>query len=78
MKAPSMLCTLEHPSSEEEDDFTEEMSLMKKLEWNEHILSMLGCCTASNPRCLVLEYMEYGDLLHFLRDRRKKVLSFNP
>ena len=68
---------LEHPTYEEEEDFLEEMQLMKNLGSNTHVLGMLGCCTKSSPRCVVLEYMEYGDLLHFLRDKRKKVNHAN-
>ena len=64
---------LEHQTYEEEEDFLEEISLMKKLERSPYVVGMLGCCTKSSPRCIVLEYMEHGDLLHFLRKKRKRV-----
>ena len=68
-----ILHRIEHSTSEEKEDFLEEMYLMKKLESNAHVIGMLGCCTKGTPQCIVLEYMKYGDLLHFLRDKRKKV-----
>ena len=69
----SILEFLDLPTNEEEEDFLEEISLMKKLGSHPNVLGMLGCCKKSTPRCIVLEYMEYGDLLHFLREKRKKV-----
>lgn len=38
---------------------------------------MLGCVTRGPNLCLVVEFMPYGDLLHFLRGRRSKVSSLN-
>ena len=46
---------------------------MKKLGNNKNVLGMIGCSKVNSPRCLVLEYMEYGDLLRYLREKRTKV-----
>ena len=46
---------------------------MKKLGNNKNVLGMIGCSTVNSPRCIVLEYMEYGDLLRYLREKRTKV-----
>ena len=65
--------SVDNPTDEEREDFFEEMSIMKKLGSNPNVLGIFGCCTKATPRCIVMEYMENGDLLHFLREKRKKV-----
>ena len=55
------------------DDFLEEISLMKDIGYHKNIVNMIGCCTIDKPICLITEFMEKGDLLHFLRNRRSKV-----
>nr|XP_047142394.1 uncharacterized protein LOC105845628 isoform X13 [Hydra vulgaris] len=52
------------------NDFKEEINIMKKIGYHHNILNMLGCSTVKKPLCLVTEYMENGDLLQFLCDRR--------
>ena len=63
----------EGPSPEERQDFREEIKLMKTIGFNKYILNLVGCSTIKPPLCIVVEYMEHGDLLHFLRSRREKV-----
>lgn len=46
---------------------------MKMIGKHENIITILGCCTLYEPICLVVEYAPHGDLLHYLRDLRKKV-----
>ncbi|XP_065682612.1 uncharacterized protein LOC100201592 [Hydra vulgaris] len=54
------------------DDFCEEMKLMKDIGYHKNIVSLIGCSTVKKPLCLIVEYMEHGDLLNFLRKRRNK------
>nr|XP_047133475.1 uncharacterized protein LOC105845120 [Hydra vulgaris] len=59
----------------EVDDFNEEINLMKGIGYHKNIVCMIGCSTIKKPLCLVVEFMENGDLLHFLRNRRTKLCS---
>ena len=49
---------------------------MKKIAQHRHIVSILGCITRSHPVCLIVEYCENGDLLHYLRKNRPAVRPF--
>ncbi|XP_065683176.1 uncharacterized protein LOC100198829 isoform X2 [Hydra vulgaris] len=60
-------------SQQEIDDFREEINFMKKIAYHHNIVNMLGCSTVKKPLCLITEFMENGDLLEFLRDRRTKL-----
>ena len=53
-------------TSDMRDDFLSEMKLMIELGSHPNILQILGCCTLEEPYYLLTEFMEYGDLLHFL------------
>ena len=57
----------------QKDDFLEEIRLMKEVGQHKHIISLIGCVTISEPLCLIVEHMEHGDLLNFLRSRRSQV-----
>ena len=61
------------PTDMELRDFLEEISLMKMIGFHKNIVNFIGCSTILKPFFLVLELMEHGDLLHFLRKRRAKV-----
>ena len=50
---------------------------MKGVGVHPNIVNMLGCCTVSEPMFLVVEFVPFGDLLHYLRERRPKVLRFS-
>ena len=54
-------------------EFLEEIQLMKAVGSHKNIVNMLGCCTVEEPMFLLVEYIPYGDLLHYLRKRRGKV-----
>ena len=56
------------------DDFREEIKLMKTIGYHRNIVNLVGCSTINKPLCLIVEYMTNGDLLHFLRQRRSKVI----
>ena len=47
---------------------------MKKIGRHDNVVAMFGCSTVSSPLCIVLEFAEHGDLLHYLRAHRMKVL----
>lgn len=77
---PSLLiCTLimtllvDKASPDEKEDFRAEINFMKMIGKHENIITILGCCTLYDPVCLLVEYAPHGDLLHYLRDLRKKV-----
>ncbi|XP_065663218.1 uncharacterized protein LOC136085753 isoform X3 [Hydra vulgaris] len=57
------------------NDFTEEMNLMKGIGYHKNIINLIGCSTIKKPLCLVVEYMEHGDLLNFLRKNRNNVTT---
>ncbi|XP_035208124.1 proto-oncogene tyrosine-protein kinase ROS-like, partial [Stegodyphus dumicola] len=53
----------------EKEEFLKEAKLMSNFK-HEHILQLLGVCIESNPNFIILELMEGGDLLSFLRSNR--------
>ena len=40
---------------------------------NPHVVNMLGAVTIQEPLCIITEFVEYGDLLKYLRASRKQV-----
>jgi proto-oncogene tyrosine-protein kinase ROS len=42
---------------------------------HDHILSLLGVCLDNDPQFIILELMEGGDLLSFLRANRPSAVS---
>ncbi|XP_065663104.1 uncharacterized protein LOC136085711 isoform X2 [Hydra vulgaris] len=58
-------------------DFFEEINLMKKIGYHKNIVSLIGCSTLKKPLCFIFEYMEHGDLLNFLREKRTKFCALN-
>ncbi|XP_065663107.1 mast/stem cell growth factor receptor Kit-like [Hydra vulgaris] len=59
------------------NDFYEEMNLMKEIGYHKNIVNLIGCSTIKKPLCLIVEYMEHGDLLNFLRKRRTQFCASN-
>ncbi|XP_060072094.1 proto-oncogene tyrosine-protein kinase ROS-like [Ylistrum balloti] len=53
-------------SDHEKEEFLKEAVLMSNFK-HEHILSLLGVCLDNDPEFIILELMEGGDLLSFLR-----------
>ena len=61
----------------EKSNFLKEIEMMKSVskvenELSKFVVNMLGCVIAKEPMILVLEYMEYGNLLDYLRSTRMK------
>ncbi|XP_071597197.1 proto-oncogene tyrosine-protein kinase ROS isoform X1 [Heliangelus exortis] len=59
----------------EKSEFLKEAHLMSKFD-HPHILKLLGVCLLNEPQYLILELMEGGDLLSYLRGARKQKNSF--
>ena len=55
----------------EENNFLEEINLMKSIGFHKNIVNLIGASTQMKPLCLVLEYMPHGDLLHYLRKKNQ-------
>ena len=65
--------SLDDPSETQKEEFTFEIEQMKMLGSHKNVVSMVGCCTHEEKMFLVIEYVPCGDLLTWLRRRRKKV-----
>ncbi|PFX22884.1 Fibroblast growth factor receptor 2 [Stylophora pistillata] len=65
------LCNEVDSSEEQVLDFLNEISQMKLLAAHPNIVSLVGCSTLCKHKFLVLEYVPYGDLLEWLRKKRK-------
>ena len=59
----------------ERQDFLSEIEMMKKVAegQNTHVVGLLGCVTIQEPLCLITEFVEFGDLLSYLRTNRRIV-----
>ncbi len=68
-----LILSLDRTDEEAKNQFLEEIELMKAIGTHKNVLSMLGCWVSSDPIFLVLEYVPYGDLLHWLRNKRIQV-----
>ncbi|XP_065681819.1 angiopoietin-1 receptor isoform X1 [Hydra vulgaris] len=65
----------EGANESEFSDFKDEIILMKSLGYHRNIVNMIGCSTRNKSLCLVLEYLENGDLLSFLRQNRTMIFN---
>ncbi|XP_011637649.1 proto-oncogene tyrosine-protein kinase ROS isoform X2 [Pogonomyrmex barbatus] len=61
-------------SSQEKTEFLQEARLMSHFR-HKHVLRLLGVCLDTDPPLLVLELMEAGDLLSYLRESRSLQLT---
>lgn len=66
---------LDTTDEEARSQFLEEIEIMKAIGSHKNIVSMLGCWVHSDPIFLMLEYVPYGDLQHWLRNKRIQVDS---
>lgn len=58
----------------EKEEFLKEALLMSNFK-HRHILSLLGVCLQNDPQFLILELMDGGDLLTYLRASRSTPVS---
>ncbi|CAH3185149.1 unnamed protein product [Porites lobata] len=75
-KAPQVVAVKilhDNPSEAQREEFTFEIEQMKLLGSHKNVVSMVGCCTLQEKMFLVIEYVPCGDLLTWLRRRRKKI-----
>ena len=63
----------DNATNNQKNDFLEDINLMKAIGSHKNIVSLIGCCTKSTPNFLIVEFAAKGDLLTYLRERRKKV-----
>lgn len=61
-------------SDQEKTDFLQEAQLMSHFK-HDHILELLGVCLDNDPQFLIMELMEGGDLLTYLRNSRGHLVS---
>ncbi|CAD5123119.1 DgyrCDS11492 [Dimorphilus gyrociliatus] len=59
------------PAQSSERDFTLEAIIMSQFD-HENIVKLIGVCFQSNPRYIILELLEGGDMQTFLRENRPK------
>ncbi|XP_074603538.1 tyrosine kinase receptor Cad96Ca [Brevipalpus obovatus] len=53
-------------------DLMNELEIMKSLEPHPNVVSLLGCCTETDPKFLILEYVPFGTLQSYLRENRSE------
>lgn len=61
----------------EKSDFLKEIEVMKTVsstdsDLRRFVVNMLGCCSLEEPMLLVVEFVENGDLLNYLRRMKRK------
>lgn len=61
-------------TDQEKTEFLQEAALMSNFK-HEHILSLLGVCLDNDPNYIIMELMEGGDLLSYLRAKRSSLVS---
>jgi abelson tyrosine-protein kinase 1 len=52
------------------DDFLREANLMKKFK-HKNLVQLIGVCTRDDPFCIIMEFMQGGNLLDYLRNIEK-------
>ncbi|XP_078362114.1 uncharacterized protein LOC144646407 isoform X2 [Oculina patagonica] len=67
----------ENATPDQKNDFLDEINLMKAVGSHKNIVSLIGCCIKSSPNFLIVEFASKGDLLSYLRERRKKMKDTN-
>ena len=67
---------VDNPSEDQKQEFLREIEQMKLLGAHQNIVSLVGCCTLQEHKFLVIEYVPFGDLLQWLRRRRRSVRLF--
>ena len=63
----------ENSTEEDKRQLVREIELMKEVGIHRNIVSLLGYLIQSPPIMLIMEYVPNGDLLQWLRNKRKQV-----
>ncbi|KHJ99315.1 protein tyrosine kinase [Oesophagostomum dentatum] len=58
---------------EEREEFLREMDIMKQVGRHPNIVTMYGFCEEPDFQCMVMEYVPFGDLKHYLQNLRKQL-----
>lgn len=61
-------------TEQEKTEFLKEAALMSNFK-HEHILRLLGVCLDNDPNYIIMELMEGGDLLSYLRAKRASLVT---
>ena len=64
---------LDDATEAQKEEFKSEIEQMKLLGFHQNIVSLVGCCTHQEHKFLVIEYVRFGDMLQWLRRRRRMV-----
>ncbi|XP_022106385.1 fibroblast growth factor receptor 1-like isoform X3 [Acanthaster planci] len=51
-------------------DFKNELGIFKNLKQHPYVVSILGCCTMTEPFCIIMEYVPNGTLQAYVTQRR--------
>ncbi|CAH3173615.1 unnamed protein product [Porites lobata] len=73
-KPPQVVAVKDDPSDAQKEELTFEIEQMKLLGSHKNIVSLVGWYTLKDQNFLVVEYVPFGDLLTWLRCRRKEEL----
>ena len=65
--------SLDKTDEDAKEQLLQEIEIMKSIGYHKNVVSMLGCWVNNDPIFLLLEYVPYGDLRHWLINKRKKV-----
>ncbi|XP_065661248.1 tyrosine-protein kinase receptor torso isoform X3 [Hydra vulgaris] len=74
-KVVAIKCLKDIATENELLDFRDEINIMKDVGYHKNIVNMVGWSTFKNSFCLIVEYMENGDLLSFMRKSRAIICS---
>ncbi|GMS91568.1 hypothetical protein PENTCL1PPCAC_13743, partial [Pristionchus entomophagus] len=60
-------------ADEERREFNREIDMMKKVGRHPNIVTMYGYCLEADPACMVMEFVPFGDLKHYLQSLRRQL-----
>lgn len=70
-------CSTGAADGTERNDFLKEIEVMKTVsstdsDLRRFVVNMVGCCRLEEPILIVIEFVENGDLLNYLRRMKRK------
>ncbi|CAB3403016.1 unnamed protein product [Caenorhabditis bovis] len=57
---------------EEKEEFVREIKMMQTVGQHENIVAMYGYCMDDSLQCMIMEYVPFGDLKHYLQNIKKQ------